>query len=437
MNRLPNRLALWGALLAYLLLSGALLVALPSNAAPDEAAHLEYVDYLAQRHAFPVFQGAVPPHPGYEFHQPPLYYLLCAPVWSALLHVPAAGQYGCRLVSLTIGALTILVIWAASVTLFPERRDLAALAVWFAALWPLHEGVGASCNNDGLSGLWCAFLFFGIARIATRPFGARDLVGLGLVAGLGLWTKNTILGPALAAAFAAAFICARRPPTKITPILAAGMVLGVMALVGLPWMIRNTVLYGDPLALHVFSVAATLGTPGYPQFSQVGIVFPDYARGMLIMIFATAWGLYGGPGLAAKMFVPLSRHAHVPPPGMTGIILLLVGVKIVMILGSLRLYRRWPAVREAARAYLGPVALSWTLGTGVIVASWLWFAYNHFSGGQARYLHPALLPVCILAALAWTQFWGRGVERTLAAIAVGAVLLGLDMANILVWRSLS
>ena len=72
-----------GLVLVYLLLAGAYSAvtpaATPEQHNPDENAHMLYVRAVAAGH-LPVFTDVM--H-GYENHQPPLYYILAAPVYLA------------------------------------------------------------------------------------------------------------------------------------------------------------------------------------------------------------------------------------------------------------------------------------------------------------------------------------------------------------------
>src|SRR5262245_25182303 len=67
-------------LAAYLALAVAYNRATPVGVSPDELGHAEYIRYLVAHHRLPVFGG---PGLAYEAHQPPLYYLLAAPIWAA------------------------------------------------------------------------------------------------------------------------------------------------------------------------------------------------------------------------------------------------------------------------------------------------------------------------------------------------------------------
>jgi hypothetical protein len=415
---------LWASLIAYFLLTAALIAIVPLGASPDEAAHWQYVEHIVQTGRLPVFQGVAPPAPGYEFHQPPLYYLLCAPFWKVM----GAGvqNYACRAVSLFCGAATLWAIWGAARLLFPNRWRIAALSTALAALWPLHQGVSAGSNNDGLGGLVGAVLFYLTARCLLRGAIWRDAWQIGIVAGIGIWTKNTTLAISFVA-FIALFIAARRKNSQVW-VLAT---LGIMLIVGSPILIRNQILYGDPLALRVFSSAATAGTPGFPQFSQIGLSFLDYARGMIWMIFLTLWGFFGGPDSAAKATGPLS----VAGPRIAQLWLLLpIVICLLAPLGAILGWRR--RLEDEDIVPLNTIYSFWGLGVLFVLLAWAQFAYNHFSGGQARYLHGALLPFCILGTVGWVSFWGEGRALKIASAVFGLTLIFLTLLNLFVWKTL-
>ena len=141
----------------YCALTALLIFRVPLGQAPDEPAHMEYVRYLIEHRALPFFDRRVPQTddpvlrggngPGFEFHQPPLYY-----VTSAVVSAPFAGDaqiYASRFVSLVCGALCLLLLWRGVRALWPESPQLAIGATGFAALWPLH--INGEQRRDGRS----------------------------------------------------------------------------------------------------------------------------------------------------------------------------------------------------------------------------------------------------------------------------------------------
>lgn len=421
MNRFFPALAL-----LYLVLVGALIVQVPPGYAPDEAAHVDYVNYIYEQGALPIFSGAAPPTYGYEFHQPPLYYALCAP--GAWMFTGTALFVWCRAVSALFGLGTLFFIAQTARLLWPHDKQLQMIATGFAAIWPLHLGVSASASNDSVAGFFCAVLFFLIARGATVGWTGRDIMWAGVCAALGLWTKTTTLPIALITLGAAWQFHQRGLVAGRKGLAAPVMMIIVGSIIALPLFIRNQTLYGDPLGWSAFSQAATVGTPGYPQFSQLGVDFLTYARGILLMLFCTTWGFFGGPDSAARMLRPLTPQPF--PPTLLTPALICVLATITVVYGLLRLRHESDSPPGFAMLWRW-----WALGIALVFLGWAQFAYQHFSGGQARYLHPALLPVCILSGLAWHSVF-TGSARLITAAIFALVLLGLALTNIFLWQTL-
>lgn len=415
------------SIFTFLLLGLALVARVPLDASPDEAAHWQYIEYIASNHQLPVFKAEmVPPAPGYEFHQPPLYYVSAAPAWAI---APAGVQnYWARLVSLLCGAATLIFIWKSARLLFPAERSIAILATAFAALWPLHLGVSAGSNNDALGGLWAAALFWCGARVLMGGSNLRDAALMGLFVGLGALTKNTVL--VVAAVMLAALVAAQpqeKSPSRAGNLLVA---LGVAAVVAGPWWARNTLLYGDPLAMTVFNQAATEVSKGMFVFEQAGVPIPIYVRRMIWLIFMTMWGFFGGPNTAEAATKPFL--GPVVPQLWLAPLMLAFGLAP---LASLWGWRHLPASLQLSPAQKRVVGF-FVFGFALVCLAWVQFAVAHVAGGQARYLHTALLPMCVLGAVGWRALWGDGRALKVASWALGALLLLMTLLNVLVWRTL-
>ena len=438
MPSLSSRAPLFGALLLYFVLTLALIARVPWGAAPDEAAHAQYIEAIAATRKLPVFAGQAPPNPGYEFHQPPLFYLIAAPLWAA---TPAGVQnYAGRALSLVFGLLTICVVWHAANLLFGRGSRASSLCTFGAALSPLHQGIGAGVNNDGLAGLWSACLFYLVARAWLGEPTKRLIVLTGLVAGLGALTKLTAFPLGLWAFVAVGAALGKRGARPI-PLLLPG--LGIALLLAAPMLIRNQLLYGDPFAYGLFSRAATEGTPGFAFYAQnYGFTLFTYVRGMIWQLLMTAWGFFGGPNTASTLTGSFNaRGPQMPDP------LFLLPLLVVVAVPLLAIWNARNGVEEGAFVANAPtrndiiqardnprltVSLWWAVGVSLLVLLWMNFAFGHISGGQARYLHGALLPLTLLV--------GGGLARTrsgiLAACVLGLVMLGMTLANIFVWKTL-
>jgi len=408
----------------YLVLAGALIGVVPFNGAPDEGAHAQYVAAIVSTHALPVFAGQAPPNAGYEFHQPPLFYLLAAPLWA--LAGSGAQVVAVRALSLLFGLLTLGVVWQGALLLFGEKSRAPAVCVLLAALSPVHQGVGASINNDALAGLWTACLFYLVARAWLVGATQRVVLALGVVAGLGALTKLTAFPLGVWALVCVALALRAQGNKPLTALLPA---VGIALLIALPMWVRNQILYGDPLAYGMFSRAATKGTPGFLEFSIVmGMSFMAYARGILWQIIGTAWGFAGGPNSWSHLTRPTNPHLPGPLWSVPFLIVVLVPLLALWNVGRAAqnaFTRSQPSARRT-------LAWCWAMGVGLLVLAWMSFALDHFSGSQARYLHGVFLPITLLL--------GGGLSRSrvglIGAGVLGALMLGMTLANIFVWKTL-
>jgi len=224
----------------------------------DEVAHLNYVAYLADHRAFPVqVHHALEPgamdRADFEYYQPPLYYLLCSPLYALLER--SVALYACRLVSFLCGLLSLLAfsrILEGLGCAESSRRQ----AVAFLALLPCHAYFSAMVSNDSLTWLigflltGRLFALYDRTRLAPGAIGRPGLHAvLGLLLGLGMLAKPSmaVFYPVALFAYGYTFLCTRRAVVIWCGLLALGISLAVAG----PWYLRNVTLYGSPLALHI------------------------------------------------------------------------------------------------------------------------------------------------------------------------------------------
>lgn len=418
------RVPLFGALLVYFILVVALIFRVPWEASPDEAAHAQYVQAIATTHALPVFQGQSPPAPGYEFHQPPLYYLVAAPLWA--ITPPGVQNYAVRGLSLVFGLLTIWVVWCAANLVFGRGSRATSICTLGAALSPLHQGVAAGVNNDSLAGLWAACLFYLVARAWLEGPTKRLILLVGIVAGLGALTKLTVIVLGTWAFAALWMALAKRGERPVLPLVPA---FGVAVLLAAPMMLRNQSLYGDPFAYALFSRAATRISPGFLTLNALtGMPFFTYLRAMVWQIIGTAWGFYGGPNTLLMTTGSFTVSGpRIPDP------LLLLPLLLVVVVPLGAVWSAWKTAQGTERSpEARALSLWWGIGVLLVVLLWANFAFSHQAGGQARYLHGALLPLVLLAGGALS----RTRTGTIAAALLGLTMLALTLANIFVWKTL-
>ncbi len=343
----------------YLALAAGYAVVTPFGQPPDETAHALYILHLAQKRRLPVLRRER--REAYEFHQPPLYYLLAAPAWAAAAPAsPAAARAAARGVSILIGAVGVWLIaalaWAVGPPAGSTRDALALAAAGFAALLPMRLATAASVSNDTLAeAIFTAGLLL-MVRMVRDGLSLRRAAGLGLVLGLGLLTKSSdlLLFPAALVALLlatqtvdggypprvggqtadAALKRTRAPlpelPSTVHRLPSTGflrgalVVFGLALLIGGGWMARNVRLYGDPLGTRAFEqyFQDTLTTAAAEQLFHYGWLDLLW-RKVLPLTFDSFWGVFGhmqffmgayphnadAPGWAFL----LADH-HYPPP---------------------------------------------------------------------------------------------------------------------------
>lgn len=435
MNRPPwNRPAgwLWLVVVLYLTLATAYAVYTPAWQAPDEPAHYNYVRYLAEEHRFPVLKAGdfpagyleeikaagFPPEMSiapirYEFHQPPLYYLLAMPVYG----LSGGALLPLRLLSVVLGALLLPVIYWTVREVVPASPGLALGTTAFVAFLPMHLAMTAAVNNDALAELIGAVvLLLAVRYLKPAAPGegagrdARLLVLLAISTGLALVVKSSlyILLPLVLLAIAARHLWLEGERRLLR---AGGLYLLPAALLALPWWLRNVALYGglDFLGLgrHDAVVVGQLRTAEF--VASHGL--PALLRDMALTSFRSFWGQFGWMG------VLLDQRLY----QFVAVLSLLAFIGLAMWAAG-----AWRRRAGFARWQWAAVGLL-VLWAGLTLASYAWYNTS-FVQHQGRYLFRALLPIGLGVALGWREALRRERGLVLAAVlsvpALAARLLG-------------
>jgi len=219
----------------------------------DEPAHFNYVRYLVQHRALPVQTRHVA-EPGaferadFEYYQPPLYYLLCAPLVAAA--EDHAGLTLCRALSLACALLSLLAL-SRVLALLGLGASARRAGVLFAAWLPVHAYFTSLVSNDSLSWLIALLITHELLRriglAADRPQGHAADLRLGVLLGLGILTKSAlaVFFPVMLLAYAVLRLDRRRA------LVGAAIALGISLAIAGPWYARNVMVYGSPFALQV------------------------------------------------------------------------------------------------------------------------------------------------------------------------------------------
>ncbi|RME42426.1 MAG: DUF2142 domain-containing protein, partial [Caldilineae bacterium] len=414
-------------LAAYFALSMQYALLTPPWQVPDEPAHYNYVRHVAQTRSLPeltmgcydqtylsrLTTGKFPPALSiapicYEHYQPPLYYLLAAPLFAAT----GGSLLALRLFSAALGGVSLWMVYR-TVSLFLPGTPIPPATMAFVAFVPMHLTMLAAANNDSLAELLFITFLFLLLRwlLGDAPHGAPLPLLAGGVLGLILLTKVTVY---TAVPLAALILLAgdRRP----RPLLKNALRLYLPALLmALPLYARNALLYGngDVLGLrrHDAVVVGQLRTADY--LAQRGL--PAYLGDLLRTTFHSFWGQFGW------MAVPMDGRVYLALNLLQG--LALVGLGLWLWRGEGR--------RPAVRLSLGVLAAALALSAGVFAG--LNLSFVQFQG---RYFFSALMPLGVFFSLGMAHMlrrecalWGAGVS--LAVLAVAALNGGLDKWSLL------
>jgi 4-amino-4-deoxy-L-arabinose transferase-like glycosyltransferase len=333
---------------------------------PDEPAHIIYVRSLAMDGCLPALThgeednayvpGAARTH---EAHQPPLYYALAALVWRAfagradqlVTYVDRSGVSHrfavpgpvrpVRFVSVVLGALALILVWAAAGVVFPGRPALQLGAVALTGFTPMFTYMNGVINNDALLIPLFAAAAWQWARILRFGGSRRDIIALGLLVGVAMLTKETAVG-----LLAVSLVAVVLDPTAKSWRGRAARVAAVAALtcaVGGWWFVHKWMLYGKPM-VYPF-IYPLLGFPAEERLALLAAlprcvflftfvpldVISAHANVGLLSRFFGALAVLSAGGVA----LALLRRARLEMPRFEGLSLLLWVLAAVVVLGGL------------------------------------------------------------------------------------------------------
>ncbi len=415
-------------------------VASPIFEPPDEVFHFPVIDHIARTGSLPVQDPQVETRWHQEGSQPPLYYLLSAPlIWpidrsdlaarqernpharigiglatdnqAIVLHDwdaesfpwrgTALAVHLVRFFSILLGLGTVICIYHLARLAAPGRPVVHLTATALAAFNPMFLFISASVNNDNLINLLSAATLALLLYLWHAGLTARRIGELSLLLALASLSKLSGLALYPLAALVILLIHARDRLGWRSLWRAGAIVIGVWLVVAGWWYWRNLRLYGEPTGMN--RMIAIIGpreqTPSLADlldefqglrlsfwgvFGMFNVIAPDalfdYAEA-LTLLAALGWALAGVMALARRRSI------------------------------NIRLRRTdWPTCLAQHRAAL-PVALL-SLHALIVAAALLNWT-RRTPATQGRLLFPALGPLAILAALGLAQLFPRRWQRAL------------------------
>lgn len=343
-----DRVMLAVVVLGYVLLGVVYSAVVPVFEASDEYGHYPLVQYLATHDLqLPVLDAANPGLWRQEGGQPPLYYVLAALGTQSIdtsdfgaryqlnphadigrvppdgnvnivVHDTAREQlpwsgtvlavHVARLLSVLMGAVTVLTTFLISREVLPDQPWVAVVAATFNAFLPMFLFISGSVNNDNLSNMLAGLLVWQIIRLLKRgqmPAVATYAV-LGILAAAALLAKLS-LGFLLLLVAGALFVLSLRLRSW-EPVLKGGAISGGLALLGAGWWyLRNWQLYGDATGINVFLDIVGRRTV-QADLAQLWLEQESF--------FRSWWGVFGG----MNVLLPDGVYAALNVVGVVGLI---------------------------------------------------------------------------------------------------------------------
>jgi hypothetical protein len=411
----------------YLAIAATYATTIPFGAGPDETAHLRYVEYLSQHHRFPVFDAAHP-DPNYEFHQPPLYYLAALPAYLLSPKNPEVAGEVVRFVGIIIGLALVYLTLALGRRLAPDRPWTAVAAAGMVAFLPMHLHLAASIGNDVLAEVLAAavlLLLAGVLRAGGEyRAGRREAAPaattarwIGLLIGLSLLTKS--LGVLLLPVAWLGLALAGRGPVRYEWRRVGRDIIATTAValvISGPWLVRNQLLYGDPLAQRAF-LQGFKGLRPSPQ--SIMALSPSLGPAGYVELVAT-WTFASTLGV----FGPVSKNSFIFYPW--PVYVLAAGAALAAAVGFVRYLVRRRATGWQARAWV-----VFGVFGALLLASFVRFNLDFFQA-QARYLFPAL-PAAALAFVLGVEEFAPPRRRAWVSMGAVALLAALALFGLLLW----
>lgn len=389
---------------ALLLAAWSLIV--PIFEAPDESAHWDYARYIHYNWRLPPYSPAF-----VEGNQPPLYYLLIAPV-AARTSSPKAAvwfdgegrmRYTCppriyqdclsdfrkfwlvriaRFATVAFSLCTVLFAYLAGRE--ATGRPYAGLVAGsLTAFLPQFTFRGTNISNDAMVAATCAILTYLIVRLIRRGFSWKLACVASVFVALAFLSK--ISGIIFAPIFIATLLA--QQCVWATRLKAVGVSLLAIALCAGPWMMRNQVLYGDPVAGKAMLAVVPM------LVHQKSISSPYFTR-----VF---------PGTLAKSFV-----------GVFGGMTVYLPEWLYTLCGALALLGIIGFFYSFAQGRLGVVLPLVLISLPILaIASTIQLNLT-FDQPQGRYLFPALVPFMVCLAIGLTSISRWKVKVTYGTVAL-------------------
>lgn len=413
---------------AWLVLAGNNLGALPYALGFDHTAHLDYIRCLLNNGRLPLASE------GTEMFQPPLFYALTAGA-ARLLGVSASGVgivVLLRTLSLTFALAQIAFVFASLRLVFPGQPRPQAVGLVLASFLPVNLYLAHYATNDLLAGTLAALSVYLALRVLRAPKpGPLLSLGLGIALGAAVLSKLTALPVALV--IIAVLVGRQVAPPRGTPggwLRTVGVTALACAAVS-GWHFGRAWYYFGTFFIASYQPASGYDwwqEPGYNTFPYLfrfgqALVRPFFSEFHSLPdgLYSTLWGdgLWGGA--ATFSFRPPWNYD-----------LMAIGYLLALLPTAAALVGFVAAVVQLVRQPRAEGVL--LVGIACVMASAVLYhslEVPYSCTVKAFYALPALTPFCVFAARGFELLAGHGrVREVLLGTGLGVWAL---MAYVSYW----
>jgi hypothetical protein len=166
------------------------MIHIPFSFGFDSPFHLEYTNYLFNNFNLPM------PHEGWEFYQPPLFYIISAlTIFLGKGIIPIEYNYiTLKLLPFTCGLVTLAVTYKLTKKLFPNSLIKTICVVLFAGSLPVNIYISAYYTNETLITLLLSLtIILSLINFGEDKVSPAQIIPLSTILGFALLTKYTAL----------------------------------------------------------------------------------------------------------------------------------------------------------------------------------------------------------------------------------------------------
>ncbi len=235
--------------------------------------HIGYIEYIYKFHKLP----DINPYELFAYYHPPLHHIISflwlkLNIWLGVTEELAFENL--QILPLLYSCLCMVVTWQI-LKVLEIRENGLYIGLGFMALHPATIIMAGSVNNDMLTILFMCLVILGSLKW-IRCKDLKGLIYLALAIGFGMITKlnSAVLAIPLAIIFLMHFVSVIRQKDK--PLLIKWIknycIFGVIvAPIGLSWIVRNLIRFGEKPGVPVPGETSPMYTAPYSLWERLGI----------------------------------------------------------------------------------------------------------------------------------------------------------------------